>query len=189
MIFDKELNDSLAIKQGYLILSEPFLPDSNFERAVILICEHSTSGTFGLVINKATDLILSEVTDFQYDAVIFNGGPVELNSLHFIHTFSEIDGCVALKDGVYWGGDYRQIQTYALLGKLTPTNCRFFVGYTGWGEHQLHSELKKNSWIISTFELQKIFDVAADELWREILRSMGGRYKVFSNFPTNPQMN
>ena len=38
-----------------LLLSMPQLLDPNFERSVILLCEHGTEGAFGLVLNRPTE--------------------------------------------------------------------------------------------------------------------------------------
>ena len=50
--YDKNVPDP---ERGDMLISEPFLNDPNFERTVILICEHNEQGTFGLVLNKLTD--------------------------------------------------------------------------------------------------------------------------------------
>ena len=52
------------VKQGSVLISEPFLGDPNFERSVVLICEHETTqGTFGLVLNQTSNLLLADVLE------------------------------------------------------------------------------------------------------------------------------
>ena len=73
---------------GELLLSEPFLQDENFSRAVVLVCEHEDKiGSVGFVMNKPSILNLGDLVaelDFL-KAEVFVGGPVEQNTLHFIY--------------------------------------------------------------------------------------------------------
>ena len=39
--------------KGDLLISEPYLPDPNFDRTVIYLCEHDENGTLGFVLNTA----------------------------------------------------------------------------------------------------------------------------------------
>jgi putative transcriptional regulator len=96
---------------------------------------------------------------------------------------------VLLKDGIYWGGDFEAICELGEQGKLHERNSRFFIGYSGWGAGQLEQELLQNSWIISRGGINTIFDADPSYLWRSILKEMGGRYKVFANFPEDPRLN
>ena len=43
------------------MISEPFLPDPNFERTVIIICQHNEEGSFGFVLNKPSVMKFDEV--------------------------------------------------------------------------------------------------------------------------------
>ncbi len=189
MLLDIDLNQNKAITKGCLLISEPFLPDPNFERSVILVCDHQENGTFGLILNKPTDMQLSDVSDFTIEELLYGGGPVEANTLHFIHTISAVEGCVELQNGVYWGGNLSQLQTYSNTGILNERNSRFFIGYSGWAKNQLKQEIDQKTWIIADFDLERIFRIDPTELWREVLRSMGGKYKMFANFPADPRLN
>ncbi|HRJ14666.1 MAG TPA: YqgE/AlgH family protein, partial [Saprospiraceae bacterium] len=37
------------IKNGIILLAEPFMLDPNFRRATVLLCEHSPEGSVGFV--------------------------------------------------------------------------------------------------------------------------------------------
>src|SRR5690606_26693971 len=66
-----------------LLLSMPQLVDPNFARTVILLCEHSEEGAFGLVVNRpaetsAADAVQMEpAIDDPNDLPLLLGGPVE----------------------------------------------------------------------------------------------------------------
>ncbi len=63
------------------------MEDSRFEKTVILIVEHNKNGTIGFVLNKDTSAEIHEIIpNFpEIDIKIKDGGPVEKNSLFFIH--------------------------------------------------------------------------------------------------------
>lgn len=188
--YDKNIPDP---QSGDLLISEPFLHDPNFERTVILVCENGFEGTFGLVINKTTDLLLDEVMD---ESIPFNGklnigGPVEQNTLHYLHRISTpIEGAIEIGEGLFWSGNYEQIRSLILSGVVTEQDIKFFLGYSGWSEGQLREELDRQSWFVRPrASSRQIFELDEDELWKSILKEMGGKYKVFSNYPADPRLN
>jgi putative transcriptional regulator len=191
MPIDLTLNTDLTVSNGCLLLSEPLMTDPNFERSVVLICEHSDeTGSFGLVLNKPTELAMCDVTDLEYvENPLYLGGPVEQNVLHYVHTFADLDEAIPLRDGVFWGGNFEQLSEKGKLGQIDNTNCRFFMGYSGWRKDQLDEEIKENAWIISNVSLRLLFESQAENLWKDILNNMGGRYRIFANFPTDARLN
>ena len=78
---------SIRVSKGSLLIAKPFLGDPNFERGVILMCEYNDQGSFGFVLNQVTDLMLGDVLEetIYQDIPLHLGGPVEKNTLHFIH--------------------------------------------------------------------------------------------------------
>jgi putative transcriptional regulator len=157
---------------------------------VILVCEHDDNKeSFGLIINKPVDVLLSDVTDLSFENRLYVGGPVDQNRLHIVHTFEDLPQAQHIADGIYWGGDIDALKTYHLLGKLTDDNCRFLVGYSGWSKNQLKEEIADNVWIISRMNISKIFEIEPKEMWTSLLRNMGGQYRLLANYPTNPRLN
>lgn len=181
------------LASGSLIIAEPFLGDPNFERSVALICQHNAEGAFGLVLSQPTDYTLKdalEEEDIFRKLPLYVGGPVEQNSLHFIHRLaSPLEGSLELLPGLFWGGNYEQIIQKLNLGEAHPRDVRFFAGYSGWGAGQLDRELSENAWIVSQVKPDFLFETPAKKLWREVLRNMGGKHKVLANYPTDPRLN
>jgi len=187
------LHTEVKPEKGDLLISEPFLPDPNFERTVILLCEHNEEGTFGFVLNKVSLLHLDDVLE-EVETLpekLFVGGPVEQNTLHFIHRNPEIiSNSEPIGHNCYWGGNFEDLLSCIESGDLTPENFRFFLGYSGWSKGQLEEELEANSWIIyKQPEASMIFETDAKALWRRALQQMGGRYRMFSNYPVDPRLN
>jgi len=187
-------NDPSKIPQaGNLLISEPFLQDENFIRSVVLLCEHNSEGSFGLVLNKPSILHLSElVEELSFlESEVFVGGPVEQNTLHFIY-FGEkvLEGSIAIGTGIWWGGDFEGLVEQLKTGTLDAQNVRFFIGYSGWASGQLSDELAENTWIICDHNLgPNLLQNTPDELWRLLLKMMGGEFKVIANYPLDPRLN
>ena len=47
--------------KGYFLIANPVLPDPNFSRTVVLLCNHDDEGSFGLVINRSALINSKEV--------------------------------------------------------------------------------------------------------------------------------
>jgi len=181
------------LKAGNLLISEPFLQDENFMRSVVLLCEHNEEGSFGLILNKPSILKLGElVKELEFlDKDVFVGGPVEQNTLHFIY-FGEkmLEGSIDLGTDLWWGGDFESLLERLLAGSLKSDNVRFFLGYSGWGSGQLMEELIEDTWIVGSENLDlSNFDFTSEELWRNLLKNMGGEFKVIANYPVDPRLN
>ncbi|MGV3640878.1 MAG: YqgE/AlgH family protein [Adhaeribacter sp.] len=180
------------IRSGTILISEPYMGDPNFERTVVLVCRHDEEGSFGLVLNRKSNLKLSDVLDvFQQDGdmELSIGGPMEYNTLHYIHQLDKLQESIPLSQSVFWGGDYEQLKEFLSSGLISPDEIRFFLGYSGWSPGQLQEEIDNKIWIVNNTATDLLFDLNQDSLWREILKQMGGKYKVLANYPIDPSLN
>lgn len=180
-------------QNGSLLISEPYLGDANFERSVVLICSHvENEGTFGLVLNRKSNMKLSDVVDVYndtFEAELNVGGPVQYNTLHYVHRIAGLPQAVKLSENLYWGGDFESLRSMIATGSVTNDDIKFYLGYSGWTPGQLQEEIDKNVWIVNNNAANKLFNLEADTLWRNILRQMGGKYKVLANYPVDPRLN
>lgn len=185
-------NTNQKPEKGSFLISEPYLGDPNFERTVILLCEHNAEGSFGFVINRPANILFNEIMEDSggFDAPVYVGGPVQQDTLHFLHRDPEMqDGIEILKDA-FWGGNFEELMIWINTRKLPVQDYRFFVGYSGWGPGQLQDELDADSWIVANLDDPSlVFDVAAEELWKTILKRLGGKYNMVSNYPSDPRLN
>lgn len=182
----------IEVGRGKVLLSEPFLDDFFFKRSVLLIAEHNEEGSFGLVLNKKTEYKLNEVAlDFpDFDADIYIGGPVNSENLFFLHTRGDIipDSLEILK-GVFWGGDIEHIKMLITEEQISPSEIRFFLGYSGWEGNQLADELQSKSWVVASMFARDVFQQDPSILWKKMIAGFGNKFKPWLNFPINPQMN
>ncbi|HYE96436.1 MAG TPA: YqgE/AlgH family protein [Rubricoccaceae bacterium] len=178
---------------GTLLIAEPPMADPNFKRSVILLCEHDEEqGSFGLVLNRPAEFRLAEVANrpLPFDAPLAFGGPVQLDTLHYVHPYGDVvEGALPLVDDVFWGGQFESLLEGMEKGWLNADRFRFFVGYSGWGPGQLRAELDEKSWIVVPASAEIVFAESDDALWRALLRRMGGELALLSTFPDDPRLN
>lgn len=176
---------------GKLLIAKPYLGDSNFERSVVIICEHSGNGAFGLVLNQNTSNVLSDLfDDIHADLPVGMGGPVETHTLHFLHTRGDIiEGSIKLMEGLYWSGNFEQVRTFLHTGVLKEGEVRFFVGYSGWGAGQIEEELEEEVWVVADALPHIVFQSDINQIWRSVLRDLGGNYIIMANSPVDPRLN
>ena len=62
MSSEPKVHSPMDLKHQFLI-AMPAMADTNFERSVVYVCDHSDRGALGLVINRPTDLTLGKLFD------------------------------------------------------------------------------------------------------------------------------
>lgn len=177
---------------GQLLLAEPFMPDENFRRTVVLLCKHDEiNGSVGFVINRPIQLTLSDLISMEssVDYPVRLGGPVGTDSIQCIHGFRDIPGTIGIHKNLFWGGDFDVIKKRILQANEPQPNVLFFLGYSGWGANQLKEEIQDSSWIVTPLDDVSLFTLAPDSLWKNILFTMGGPYAEMANYPEDPELN
>lgn len=177
---------------GALLIANPHLDDPNFLRSVVFLCEHTQEGSFGFVLNRKLDYsieeLVPELTGFKIP--VFEGGPVELNTLHFLHQYPDmIPGGKEVIDGVFWSGEFEKLIELIASGDIDNRKIRFFLGYSGWSEGQLNEEMEEETWITAKATQSFLFCEDEKQLWKNVLKSLGGEYELFVNAPLDPRMN
>ena len=181
----------MKLEKGKLLIAEPSIDDNYFFKSIIMIMHHNKDESIGLIINKKTTTLLSQLIDgIDQDFPIYIGGPVATNSIHYIHTVKEIKNSNHISGDFYWGGDFNSIKNLIKNGLLNKKNICFFIGYSGWGKNQLHYEISKKDWILKDNDLSwdKAF-LKSDKLWPSFINQMSENYAIWANMPDNPELN
>lgn len=185
--------NKLAPKKGRLLLAEPFMGDPYFKRSVVLLTEHNKDGAFGFILNKPLELTINEtMPDFpEFDAPVYMGGPVQSDSLFYIHTQGKfIEGSLEIGNGLYWSGNFEQLKQLVKDQQIFPHEIKFFVGYAGWDFDQLNREIEnEESWLITNLKSNNVKDLNDADLWQNTLQKMGKKQSLLSNFPEDPSLN
>ena len=190
-ILDLHKRTNIKPAAGKLLIAEPFLTDPGFSRTVILLCEHGEEGSIGFVLNKPSANSISDLLpELDNPALtIFEGGPVQHDTLHMIHRIPDVMGGLEIAPGLYWGGSYSDLSRVVEDGTASAGDMRLFIGYSGWDEGQLERELKEGSWLVAECRKALIFETDADKVWQDAVRSLGSGYAYLANMPLHPQLN
>jgi len=179
-------------KQGHILIAEPFLAGSYFNRSIIILASYGENGAVGFILNKKVEYPVEDLfINFpDFDSEIHIGGPVGTDSIYFIHTLGDlIPGSIQIKDNLYWGGDFEALKLQIKLGLVNPTQVRFFLGYSGWDAGQLEEEINENSWLVADISQHDLMNIDETMMWVESVRAIGGKYSMWENFPENPSLN
>lgn len=179
-------------EKGKILISEPFLPDTFFNRSIIYLTDHTPQGSVGFILNKKLDLKVSAaIAGFQgWKENLNMGGPVAPDTLHYLHNLGGIvPKSVHVEGNIFWGGDIDSIRKLIKTGKIKQSHIRFFLGYSGWSAGQLERELKENSWVIAKVKSDIVMNNRGDDTWKRVLRSLNNKYRMWADFPDAPEMN
>lgn len=191
-MLDLSFKNQKEPRSGVILISDPFLKEEFFRRSVILVCEHDENGTFGFVLNHYLEDDLHQI-DNQFPDIkarVSIGGPVDTTNLFYIHSLSDIEHSFDIMEGLYFGGNFEQIQERLINDETARQSIRFFVGYSGWAAGQLSDELSENGWLVAdNISREEILSTSDDEFWKHCLEKQGERFKIIANFPINPEKN
>ena len=130
------------------------------------------------------------IPEIDCDFHVYQGGPVEQDNLYFVHRVPElIPNSLEVSNGIFWGGNFDSLKELLNKSGLKKNDIRFFLGYSGWGSHQLETELRENSWFVSENDFGNIFTVDNESLWKNKLLQKGGEYKIWANAPSDIHLN
>jgi len=178
---------------GGFLLSDPFMGDAYFERSVVYLCQYDKDGVFGLVLNNAMELHLSDVLENCPFAnyPLFVGGPVAKNQLFFLHNLGmKIAHSLPCGQEVYFSGDFDSLVAFCKHENQTNIKLKFFVGYSGWEEGQLEQEIENHSWIaVNNLSEDLIFATETKDFWKTCMDAQGAKFKIIARFPKNPNDN
>ena len=179
------------IKKGSLLIASPEVDSGIFYRSIVLICEHSLSGTLGFILNKPIDLETSEALIEIEDLVnpnveLLAGGPLQMNQMMILHS-KKIDGSMHVTKNVYLGGDLEFLQD-SLSDEQGPS-VRLLFGYSSWSSGQLEKEFLNGQWFATNPSSEIIFNTHLERMWQAVLQKMGGKYASLSMIPEDLSWN
>jgi len=179
-------------EKGKILISEPFLPDTFFNRSIVYLADHTPEGSVGFILNKKLDLqVDATIEGFEgWNENLSMGGPVAPDTLHYLHNLGDlIPNSVLVEGNIFWGGDIDVIRNLIKSRKMKQSDIRFFLGYSGWSAGQLERELKENSWVIAKVNSNIVLNTKGDDIWKKVLRSFKNKYRMWADFPDSPEMN
>ena len=129
-----------------LLVAMPQLLDPNFHRAVVLLIDHDEGGTFGLVLNRGTDLPVAQLCaslgiewQGREERSVEWGGPVQPEH-GWLLMGEDAPGHLEVTDVMQGVRFSRSPDVLRECAEAPPRKFRIFLGYAGWGPGQLEAE-------------------------------------------------
>ncbi|HEX5550664.1 MAG TPA: YqgE/AlgH family protein [Nitrospira sp.] len=165
-----------SVEKGVFLVASPSLNDPNFRQTVVLVLEHGPEGTLGVILNRTTDVLLSEALP-DVRALkgtthrLFAGGPVQPNIMLLLSRLKEPQPNMRpVFDSVYVGGNPDVLER--LLRQAGPAaRFRAFAGYAGWAPGQLGFEMLQGSWAVLPPE-DNFFEKDPASLWPDSIAQL-----------------
>ena len=162
---------------GMFLVANRALNDPYFGRSVVYLVEHDENGTLGLIVNRASNISLSEavpdIEDEQAAAhALYYGGPVgQQMMLMLLRSESAAKGMAHVADDVYISSDRRVLEEL-LAAKKPVDELNFYIGHSGWGAGQLAFELMRDDWHVVAADTDAIFSGETDSLWDRLIERL-----------------
>ena len=162
------------LSAGKLLVASRTLADPNFAKTVVLLVHHDAEGALGLIVNRRTDVPLSQVleglkgTKDRSDAV-YLGGPVAPGAAFaLLESTSKLEGAKHIFGGVYLVTNNLFEQT--ISARPDPDVFHVYLGYAGWTKDQLRQEVERGDWFIFPADAPTVFDPDPDSLWSKMIQ-------------------
>jgi len=155
----------MKLQAGTFIKSTSTLNNTYFEKATIYITEHNAQGAMGFVISKPFNHSLNDLEEFKHSIYfpLYEGGPVDQEHIFFLHMRPDlIEQGSRIGNGIYLGGDFKQVLESLNNGSLGPDHIKLFIGYCGWNKDELEAEINEGSWEIIEGNNDTIFRTYAN---------------------------
>ena len=159
-----------------LLVAMPQMGDPNFERAVILMVEHSAEGAMGIICNRPGTMAVEELArshGFPCSdgaGFVLVGGPVDRERGFILHRLPQIEEALDLADGVRLSVSKDSVPPI-LAGPAD--DWRFCLGYAGWGPGQLEQEVVAGAWLTAPLSARRLFDTPPEQIWSAVIRDLG----------------
>lgn len=157
----------------------PQMNDPNFAKTVVLLCDYSDQGAFGLVVNRRMDepawsMVTTEpAVTVNRELRLWIGGPVEPQRTWVLMADAQgsDDEQREVCPGVVLSVS-REL-TLTVLQSPPSSRTRVLIGYAGWGPGQLDQEIASSAWLTMAVDPALIFSVPAEQMWDAAIRRLG----------------
>jgi putative transcriptional regulator len=163
-----------------LLLAMPQMQDPNFARSVVLLCRQEEDGALGLIVNRPTETLVSNVVQLdsppaeESKMAVWVGGPVEPERGWLLLGFDPgSPDALTIGEGLYLSASADVLRALMETGETPEKHGRFLLGYAGWSGGQLENELAQSAWLTADVSRKLIFDTPPEQMWETAIRSLG----------------
>lgn len=174
------MRDPVSLANNFLI-AMPALGDPNFFRTVTLICEHTSEGAMGIIINRTVDLTLADLlaqmeieatTRRKLDTPVHLGGPVQNNRGFVLHEpLGSWQSTLKVSENL--GISTSRDILVAIAEDRGPARALLALGYAGWSAGQLEQEIVENAWLSGPASPEVLFETPTEMRWHAAVGLLG----------------
>ena len=178
--------------KGKILLSSPnLLSDMIFYKSIILIVDETEKGLTGFILNRKSDLYITKdiKSTKKVKIDLFYGGPVSNNHYYLLKSENDHFESIKIDKNLYWSNNLEYLFNQIEDGLIDKEDVIFFQGYSGWDNEQLDDEIEKNSWIVLENGIENTFEYKESKSWNKIIKSLGEKYRIWSNSPDDISLN
>lgn len=187
------MQHGFPIEAGQLLVGTEPGRGGYFDRSVVLLLDHNASGSLGVCLHKPSEVSGVEALDqfvpyLSPPARFFDGGPVSRQSAVGLARVANAEEEPPGWKRVFGLVGILDLDTPIELVAGTFADLRIFIGLSGWDGGQLEGELIRGAWFRTRATEEEIFGTPED-LWRRVLRRMGGAPGRWSTWTEHPILN
>jgi putative AlgH/UPF0301 family transcriptional regulator len=163
-----------ALGAGKVLVASRQLGDPHFVKTVILLVHYDAQGVVGLILNKRTEVPISQALDNMKEAKnrsdhVYVGGPVEMPAVFgLLQSRDKVEGAEHVFGEVYLITT-KNLFEQALSTRPNPDQFHVYVGYAGWSNEQLKKEVEAGAWFIFPGDAGTIFNSSPESLWPKMI--------------------
>jgi putative transcriptional regulator len=171
------------LRPGVFLYAAPDLQSPSFGESVVLLVQHGTEGSLGLIINRPTRVTVREAIEELAEMrglrlALYFGGPVQPQAvLALVRSATPVDGGLRVLPGVYFSTEMKHLKAAARAPEAA-SRLRVYAGYAGWSPGQLAAELAAGAWIVGPADAGSVFSSDPDAVWprvHDLLRRIEAR--------------
>ncbi len=190
---------------NHVLIAMPTLADPNYFQSAVLICQHTEEGAMGIIINRPTDISLSEIlthlgvsseedkpktpdeeiiddSSVMDKTPIYVGGPLQRERGFVLHEPNgKWESSVVISDEIAITSSKDILE--AIASGKGPEKQFVALGYCAWAPGQLEDEIAQNLWLSGPMRTNLVFDVSDDDRWQAAATSIGVDLNLISGKP------
>ncbi len=163
-----------------MLVASRGLGDPRFAGTVILLVHYDENGVLGLVLNRRTHVPLSQVLDLKAakdrSDPVYIGGPMEPST-----AFALFQSSAKIKKAENIFGGIYLISGKGVFEKILSAQpdrdvFHVYLGYAGWTQDQLRTEVRLGAWFIFPADSATVFNSDPDSLWLQMIQKTNLRW-------------
>lgn len=177
----------LRLAKGKLLVAREQMIDPNFAESVVLLLEYGEEGAMGLIVNRPTEVSLSDVLEIdgaeRLAEPIYIGGPVARGRMMLLlRAPTSPEEAQRVFEDVHFSASKTLLERM-VSRPAAEERFRVYAGHAGWAAGQLDSEIERGGWHIMPGDPDLVFSKAPTAVWPELIRRTTTRWASLEDSP------